>query len=100
MHYQYYFPRGYQASYHQGYPSGRRVYNQRGYEPPEWERYEQQFHPKWLKEMEAQLGIQPGREPLWWERFEEQFEPPWLQRMERQMGFPQPYDPRYDRHLF
>lgn len=73
-----------------------------GYEPPEWERFEEQFHPQWLKEQEARLGITKGKEPLWWELYEEQFEPPWLQRMERRLGIPQPFDPRYDiyRRLF
>jgi len=67
-----------------------------GYEPPAWERFEEQFHPPWLRQMERRLGFTPGREPVWWELFEEQFEPPWLQRMERRLGIPQPYDPRYD----
>lgn len=73
-----------------------------GYEPPEWERFEERFEPPWLQRMERQRGIQPGREPLWWELEEERFEPPWLQRMERRLGIPQPYDPRYDvyRRLF
>ena len=28
-----------------------------GYEPPEWERFEQQFHPLWLRGLEHQMGI-------------------------------------------
>jgi hypothetical protein len=71
--------------------------NYRGsYEPPAWERYEEQFHPPWLRKLERQMGIRPGREPLWWELFEEQFEPPWLQHLERRMGIPQPFNPLYD----
>jgi len=74
-----------------------------GYEPAWWERYEEQFEPRWLKQMEKRMGFMPGKEPIWWELFEEQFEPAWLQRLERQMGIPQPFDPRYDlprRHHF
>ncbi|HWJ03621.1 MAG TPA: hypothetical protein VNU93_08045 [Verrucomicrobiae bacterium] len=67
-----------------------------GYEPLQWERFEEQFHPPWLRQMEARMGFTPGREPLWWELMEEQFEPPGLQRMERRLGIPQPYDLRYD----
>ena len=67
-----------------------------GYEPPQWERFEEQFHPLWLRRLERNMGIRPGHEPLWWELFEEQFEPPWLQRLERRLGIPQPYNPLYD----
>jgi hypothetical protein len=69
---------------------------QGGYEPPEWQRFEEQFEPPWLQQLERRIGIIPGREPLWWELFEEQFEPAWLQRLERLVGIPQPFDPRYD----
>lgn len=67
-----------------------------GYEPAWWERYEEQFEPRWLKQMERRMGFVHGKEPIWWELFEEQFEPAWLQRLERRMGIPQPFDPRYD----
>ena len=75
------------------------------YEPPQWERFEEPFHPRWLKQLERRMGIIPGREPIWWELYEEQFEPPWLQRLERRMGIPQPFNPLYDlprsrKHLF
>jgi len=82
----------YYSPYVQLYP----ITHRGGYEPPEWERFEEQFHPPWLRQLERRLRIVPGQEPLWWELLEEQFEPPWLQRLERQIGIPQPFDPRYD----
>jgi len=57
---------------------------------------EEQFEPRWIKEMERRMSFARGKEPVWWELFAEQFEPARLQRLERQKGIPQPFDPRYD----
>lgn|GEM_PF-5452353 len=48
---------------------------------------EEQFEPRWIKEMERRMSFARGKEPVWWELFAEQFDPAWLQRLDVKKEF-------------